>query len=152
MKYIAFLFGLMLLLSACSKEMSDKQIAAVEAEIRAQVALVLEATENLDLEALKGHISDDDRTTLFLNGTSLNASAWLDEMEAIFSELESQKIEIISDEVIVFSPRYAMWKAVAKSAIKAVDAQGISEELLAESWIWQKQGRDWKLIHYHESF
>ncbi len=153
MKSIMIVFvALTLFIGACSREMSDKQIATIEAEIRGQVELMLDAAEKLDIGALKSFIADDENTTVYLSNSALSVDSWLTEMGAIFNDLESQKVEIIQDEVIVFSPKYAMWKASAKGAVKAVDAQGISEELLTETWIWQKIDGNWKVVHYHESF
>ncbi len=156
-KYISpavfFLLIVTLALTGCKNRTGDDFEAeklAITDTINNLMVKVISHSDNLDLDSVLPYISDDSSAVFITGGMHYSKKSFSTAMKNVFSGLKLQNIQIIHSQVVIPNTGAAIWIGWMKNKyITKEDKSG--EELLCETWIWQRESQGWKVIHFHES-
>lgn len=96
-------------------------------------------------------LSDDAASVFFSGGLAYSKPELINRFRDAYLNLKEQHFELLSDQVLVFSPEAAAFIAVQKGSNVNLNNER-TEEFLLETWLWQREPSGWKVVHYHESY
>ena len=107
---------------------------------------VSRTAETLDAEkALSAVLTDDKGAVFTLNAKSYTKPEIIAKLGKIYSSLKSMNITMNKPVVKLLAPDTAMWTATGKGSSIMKSGQKY-EEILTETWIWQKINGKWQVI------
>jgi len=107
--------------------------------------------ENANADSAFLWLSEDPDAIYMTGGMAYSYREVVSKFRHEYGNIKRQKIEPIHTRVIVFSPSAAAWIFVGKGTSVSRDDQ-LAEQLLEETWLWQRGFSGWNVVHYHESY
>ncbi|MEI6575995.1 MAG: DUF4440 domain-containing protein [Bacteroidota bacterium] len=140
-------------ISSCkqSPPFGDAGKQAVRDTINLLMKKVTAYAETANVDSTFTMFSDDSNAMFMSQGSTYNKAELLARYKVIYQDIKSQKIDVLKQEVMVFSPESAAWIAYAKGDYVTKSGQTV-EQYLAETWIWQRHGKTWKIVSNQESW
>ncbi|NCA75815.1 MAG: hypothetical protein EOM90_05730 [Alphaproteobacteria bacterium] len=112
---------------------------------------VLGYAQNANTEGTFKYLSEDSAAVFISGGMAYNREEIISKFSKEYNAVKSQTVEPVDTRVIVFSPTSATWISVCKHHIDFKD-ETTMDQLLTETWIWQREAAGWRVIHYHETY
>lgn len=111
---------------------------------------VSRTSETFDAEKALSVLTDEKGAVFILNAKSYTKPEIIAELKRIYGSLKSMKISMDKPVVKLLSPDTAVWIATGKGSSVMKSGEKY-DEILTETWIWQKRDGKWQVIHYHEN-
>lgn len=147
----------LLALSGCSSvpvSKTEMLQAQENSEVAAAVRKCMDGltgkAQALDAGKVLAPLSTDKDAVFFFDSKPYTRSELIHCIGKIYGSLKSTSMKWDRQYVKVLGPDAAVWIACGKC--KSVTKSGeSSEELLTETWVWQRVADKWQVIHSHES-
>jgi ketosteroid isomerase-like protein len=133
------------------KSFSDQEKQAIRDTIFSLSDEVIGYAQNANIEGTFKYLSEDSAAVFISGGMVYNREEIISRFTKEYNAVKAQKIEPIDTRVIVFSPTSAAWISVCRGHIDFKD-ETTMDQLLTETWIWQREAAGWKVVHYHETY
>lgn len=133
------------------KSFSDQEKQAIRDTIISLSDEVIGYAQNANIEGTFKYLSEDSAAVFISGGMAYNREEIISRFTKEYNAVKTQKIEPIDTRVIVFSPTSAAWISVCRGHIDFKD-ETTMDQLLTETWIWQREAAGWKVVHYHETY
>jgi len=141
--------GILLGLGPCAAAAAGEP--SVAEQISAKMSAMIEDAQRLDVDRTFAPLSQEAKAVFFLNAAPMSREALLPFFRQNYARLKSQSIRLTGSSVKVLGPDAALWLGWGVGRNEAKSG-GFSEQALAETWVWQRTGQDWQVVHYHESW
>lgn len=148
----AGLIGLVALASPLQAEeaLTAADTAAITATINQLMTDLIRNGEALDAGKLFAPLSDEPGAVFFTGGRPYSRPALVSAMTQTYAGLKRMSVTITHSQVKVLGRDTAIWLGWGMDKTMG-KAGGTDEEVLTETWIWQRLGRHWQVVHYHET-
>jgi hypothetical protein len=148
----AGLLGLITLASPLLAEetLTATETAAITTTVNQLMTDLIRNGEALNADKMFAPLSDEPGAIFFTNGRPYSRPALVAAMTQTYAGLKRMSVTISHSQVKVLGRDTAIW--LGWGVGKTVDKRGATgEEVLSETWIWQRLGRHWQVVHYHET-
>lgn len=137
--------------TSVGKELSDAELSAIKAELRAKLAACDDAADTADVEATFAHYSDRHGLGFIYDGTDIpsveGVKAWAGEG---FGRLQSQRHDTKECRIAVLAPEVAVivWQGDVISTAKDGSS---SANVFSRTFVCVKTAGMWEFAHVHIS-
>ncbi len=148
----AGLLGLIALASPLLAEeaLTAAETAAITASVNQLMTDLIRNGEALNADKMFAPLSDEPNAVFFTGGRPYSRPALVSAMTQTYAGMKRMSVTITHSQVKVLGRDTAIW--LGWGVGKTVDKKSAtSEEVLTETWIWQRLGRHWEVVHYHET-
>ena len=152
---LVVLIGVIVLTSsACTfrmREASDEEQAQVVAEIMALTQQVQAAAERTDVLGLFRYHSDPGTFEHIHNGVRFTRDELIADYREIYADVESQEIDIGDPLISILSRNVVLVASQGTFKTTMKSGSTLSGDI-AWTYVWQREGESWTLLHAHQSF
>jgi len=126
------------------------ETAAITTSVNQLMTDLIRNGEALNADKMFAPLSDEPAAVFFTGGRPYSRPALMSAMTQAYAGMKRMSVTITHSQVKVLGRDTAIWlgwgigKTVGKNG-------GTREEVLTETWIWQRLGRHWEVVHYHET-
>ncbi len=124
--------------------------AAVRSAVSGMMDAVMRSAEKMDVEQIFAPLSHDQKAVFFFGFQPFTRDALIPFFRQAYGQAKSQSIRLTHTDVKVLGPDAALWLGWGTGRIDWKDGR-VTEQALAETWLWQRVDGQWKVIHSHES-
>ena len=133
-------------------QLTDKERAAIEAELLAMYEKGTAAADNVDADLAFVDFSDAYDLGFFIGGEFIpSLDSLISGFRESFALLERQeRLEVIERKVAVLAPNVVVVTMLTKIAVFAKDGTSWTSPF-AQTFVCAKVDDQWKVIHFHQS-
>lgn len=153
LKLFLLLMTVVWLVTGCNsrnQSLSDQQKSAIADTIQQKMDRITSDAASLNAESLFSPLDQDSSAWYFSDGMPYSYRTLKMAFSNLYSNLKTQQMIPVKSGVEVISRDMAIWTGYLKSRYVTGSDQ-VVDQMLCETWIWQRREDGWKVTHYHES-
>lgn len=132
------------------QSLTDQQKSAIADTIQQKMDRITGDAASLNAESLFAPLDQDSSAWYFSDGMPYSFRTLKMAFSNLYGTLKTQQMIPVKTDVEVISRDMAIWTGYLKSRYVTRDDR-VFDQMLCETWIWQRKEEGWKVTHYHES-
>ncbi len=132
------------------QNLTEQQRSAIADSIQQMMDRITSDAAGLNAESLFSPLDQDSSAWYFSDGMPYSFRTLKMAFSNLYSQLKTQQMIPVKTRVEVVSRDMAVWTGYLKSRY-VTNGDQVVDQMLCETWIWQRGENGWKVTHYHES-